>query len=239
VGRALTLGAIVNSYVSATESNLYASNDNPGKRTGGLDMTYRLPYMRDWLSIYLDSISPNDASPLSAPRRAGINPGIYLTHFPKLQKLDFRIEAVNTDTPSSGHSGHITYWDIFYHDLATNNGNLIGSWVGREGRAVEAWTTYWFSPRNTVELAYRNARVSDSFIPFGETVNDGSVKVNWLLRQNVSFSASIQYERWVAPLLAPNPQTNWTSSVELTFWPHAETRPSSWLRRSDPADGGN
>lgn len=52
-------------------------------------------------------------------------------------------------------------------------------------------------------------------------MNDGSLKINWLLHRDVTISASVQYEKWAAPILAPGPQTNWTSSVEITLWPHS------------------
>jgi len=220
VGRALTLGAVFNSYTSFRESNFYNSNDNPGKRTAGFDFSYRVPFLRDWLTIYMDSFSADDVSPLSAPRRAAWNPGIHLTHFPKMRDWDLRIEGVNTNTPSSSRGGHLVYYDFFYHDLSTNKRNLIGSWIGREGQGIQAWSTYWIGPRNNIQFGYRHAKVSADFIPGGETVNDGSVTVNYWLRTDLSISSFVQYEKWLAPILSPSPQTNWTSSVEITFHPH-------------------
>jgi hypothetical protein len=72
-----------------------------------------------------------------------------------------------------------------------------------------------------VQFAYRHAKVASDFIPQGETINDGSVKVNWQIRPEWSFSTSVQYEKWFAPVLASTPQTNWTSSVQIQFTPHA------------------
>ena len=40
--------------------------------------------LRRWLTLYSDSLVHDDVSPVSAPRRSAINPGIYLTHFPGL-----------------------------------------------------------------------------------------------------------------------------------------------------------
>jgi hypothetical protein len=37
----------------------------------------------------------------------------------------------------------------------------------------------------------------------------------------MNLSGSVQYEKWLAPLLASGPQTNWTSSFQITFWPKA------------------
>ncbi len=223
VGRPLTIGRIWLSYFSITSpTNETAAND-PGKRTGGFEFSYRVPFVRNWLTLYADSLSDDDPSPIDAPRRAGISPGIYLARIPGVSKLDLRVEAVNTNPPTSrSNGGQYIYWDSFYHDHYTNKNNIIGSWVGREGQGLQAQSTYWFSPRNTLQLGYRHAKVASDFIPGGETLNDGSAKLDWWLRRDVSVSVFVQYEKWVAPILAPTSQTNWTSSFEVAFWP------SSW-----------
>jgi membrane-associated phospholipid phosphatase len=226
VGRPLTLGAVINSYFSFTSSVNYGPSGNPGKRTGGFEFSYKVPFLRNWLTIYADSLSPDDPSPIDAPRRAALNPGLYVPRIPGLPKLDFRFEAVYTNTPGRDPSffnqgGQYVYWETFYHDLYTNNKNLIGNWIGRDGQGFQTWSKYWFSPRNTLEFGYRHASVDGNFIPGGETVNDGSVQLNCWLRTDLSVSAKVQYERWNAPLLAPTPQTNWTSSIAIAFWPRS------------------
>jgi hypothetical protein len=222
VGRPLTIGRIWRSYFSVTSPKNETAANDPGKRTGGFDFNYRLPFVRNWLTLYADSLSDDDLSPTDAPRRAGISPGIYLTRIPGISRLDFRVEAVNTDPPTSvSNGGQYIYFDSFYHDLYTNKNNIIGSWIGREGKGLQARSTYWFSPRNTLQLGYRHAKIASDFIPGGETVNDCSAKVNWWIRQDISVSGFIQYEKWLAPILAPTAQTNWTSSVEFMAWPRS------------------
>jgi hypothetical protein len=224
VGRALTAGAIFNSYFSFSSSVGYSAPQNPGKRTGGFDFNYKVPYVRNWLTVYAEALSADDPSPLDAPRRAAVNSGIYLPRLPGVPKLDLRVEGAYTNTPAADPrpiGGEFVYWEQFYHDLYTNDGNLIGSWIGRQGQGLRAQSTYWFSPRNSVQFGYRHAKVASDFIPGGETLNDGSVKVDWWIRHDVSVSALVQYEKWLAPILAPSAQTDWTSSVEVTFWPRS------------------
>jgi hypothetical protein len=221
VGRPLTFRRLWLSYFSVTSPKNETPANDPGKRTGGFDFSYRLPFVRNWLTLYADSLSDDDPSPLAAPRRAGISPGIYLSRIPGMQKLDLRVEGVYTDTPSSSAGGHYIYYDSFYHDLYTNKNNIIGSWIGRQGQGFQAQSTYWFSPRNTLQFGYRHVKVANSFIPGGETLNDASMKLDWWVRHDLSVSTSVQYEKWLAPLLAPSTQTNWTSSVEVTFWPRS------------------
>jgi Capsule assembly protein Wzi len=222
VGRPLTFGSLWRSYFTIAAPAVETAGNDPGKRTGGFDFNYRVPFVRNWLSVYADSLSDDDPSPIDAPRRAGISPGIYLSRIPGISKLDLRVEAVNTNTPTSrSNGGKYIYYDGFYHDLYTNKYNIIGSWIGREGTSIQARSTYWLSPRNTLQLGYRHAKVASDFIPGGETVNDSSVKLDWWMRHDLSVSAFVQYEKWLAPILAPTAQTNWTSSFQVTFWPRS------------------
>jgi hypothetical protein len=239
VGRPLTLGHLALSYFSFTSPTNETPNTDPGKRAGGFDLTYRVPFVRDWLTFYIDSLADDDPSPLANPRRAGINPGLYLTRFPRIPKLDLRVEGVNTNTPVSSNGGNFIYWDSFYRELYTNKNNLIGSWIGREGQGIQASSTYWFSSRSTLQFGYRHAKVARDFIPQGETLNDGSVTANWWVRNDLSFSALLQYEKWLAPVLAQTPQSNWTSSIQLSFQPHGFNLPlrsPRRLRTSDTTD---
>lgn len=221
VGRPLTTRRVWLSYFDVTTSNHETAANDPGKRIGGFELNYRVPFVRNWLTVYADSLSDDNTSPLADPARAGISPGIYLSRVPGLQKLDLRVEAVYTDTPTSSIDGHFIYFDNFYHDLYTNKNNIIGSWIGRQGDGIQAQTTYWFSPRNTLQFGYRHAKVAKAFIPGGETLNDGYVNVDWWIRHDLSVSAFVQYEKWLAPLLAPTAQTNWTSSFGITYWPRS------------------
>jgi Capsule assembly protein Wzi len=233
VNRATTLKAIERSYFTLTNSDLFQPGQpNPGKRMGGFDLNYRVPYLRNWLTIYTDSFTTDNVSPFADLERAAFAPGIYLTHFPKLSKLDLRVEASYTDTPKvhffpncisncppPAAYGQFNYYDSFYHDLYTNYGYIIGSWVGREGHGYQAWTTYHASARNWIQFAYRHADVASDFIPGGGNINDASVSVNWWVRNNLNATGLLQWERWNYPLLAPSPQTNWTTSLGVNFYP--------------------
>jgi len=234
--RQLTPAAFFHSYFSFHESDLYACNENPGKRTAGFEFSYRLPFLRNWITLYSDSLSPDDVSPISAPRRAAVEPGLYVSHFPKLPKLDLHLEATDTDTPSSSLNGQFVYFDGYYRDLSTNEGNLIGSWVGREGLGLEARSTYSFSARTSLQFAYRHTKVASDFIPGGETYNDASATANFWIRNSLQLSASVQYEQWLAPVLALTSQSNWTSSIGISFQPHNWSVPFHTSRQDqDPS----
>lgn len=225
VGRAMTPQAIWNSYFSFTSSFNYGPSNNPGKRNGGFDFSYKLPFLRNWVTVYADSMTPDDPSPLDAPRRAAINPGLHFTKIPGFSKLDLRVEGIYTDiTKSVTAAGQYIYWESFYHDLYTNDKNIIGSWIGREGEGVQAWTNYWFSPKSNLELGYRHQKVASDFVPGGETLNDGSVNLKLWFHKDWNFTVSLQYEQWKAPVLSDQLQKNWTSSFEVRYWPHSLTK---------------
>jgi membrane-associated phospholipid phosphatase len=226
IGRPMTPKAIFNSFFAFSSSVNYGPSDNPGKRNSGFDFTYRVPFLRNWLTLYVASMAPDDPSPLDAPRRAAVNPGIYMPRFPRISWLDLRLEAVSTETPARDPSlnsmgGAYIYWEQFYHDLYTTKGNIFGSWIGREGKGYQAWSTIHFSARNYLQFGYRHAEVASDFIPRGEAINDGSVSWSWWITKEMSFSGLLQYEKWNVPVLASTPQTDWTSSVQITFWPRA------------------
>ena len=220
-GRALTPYRLFLSYFSATSYQVKPANKDPGKRDGGFDFSYRLPLLRKWLTIYNDSISADDPSPLAAPRRAGISPGLYLTHFPGLAKLDLRVEAPLTDTVGTNGPGRYIYWDNYYRDLYTNRKVLMGNWVGRDGSGIQATSRYWLNARNSLQFGYRHVKVDPQFIPRGGTINDASVRVEFQLGRDWSASALVQYEQWLFPLLAPALQKNVTTSIQFVYWPEA------------------
>jgi hypothetical protein len=219
----LTWGTFFDSFFSTSSGNP-DPRQKPGDRRGGFDFSYRIPGLRKWLILYNDSLVDDDPSPLAAPRRAAMNPGIYIPQIPGLPKLDFRAEAVYTDVPSGRSvNGQFIYWEVIYRDSHTNNGNLMGSWIGREGKGIQAWSTYWFSPRNTIEFGYRTAHVTKDFLEGGR-YHDFATRADLLVRPDLSMTGSLQYERWDFPLLSTSQNSNFTASVQLTYWPHWKIR---------------
>ena len=62
------------------------------------------------------------------------------------------------------------------------------------------------------------------FVPSGGTLADASVRADFWVRTSFSVSAAIQYERWTFPVISPTTQSNFASSVQLTFWPKGLSR---------------
>lgn len=197
---------------------------NPGKRLSEFDFSYRIPGLRNWLTFYMDSMVIDEYSPIGSSR-AQINPGLYFPQLPKLHKMELRLEGVTTDQniPSFFGPGAV-YWDGRYRSGYTNNGVLIGDWIGRRGRGEQAWATYSFSPRNRVQLSYRNNNVDKAFVAGGH-LQDISLSATFMARHGLGLSAYLQYETWNFPVLSATTKTDFTSSVQLTFWPNWNWKP--------------
>jgi hypothetical protein len=217
VGHPMTLGSFIDNF--ATLNAGVGGRANPGDRKGGFDFRYRIPGLRNWLTLYTDSYCDDDPSPLASPHRAAIEPGIYWTHVPGIAHLAFRVEAPSTTL--MGLDNIINYVNYEYLSGNTNYGQLLGSWVGRDGRAEEAWATYRFSPRNKIELGFRQLKGSAKLIPGGSTQSDLSLESSYALARDLSADFFAQYEKFYIPLLGPR-RNNLSSWIQLTWEPNLQ-----------------
>jgi len=108
------------------------------------------------------------------------------------------------------------YWDNQYRDAGINDGNLLGSWVGRDSRAYTAALNYWFSGKSKLEAQYRQLKAGNNFLPGGGTQTDGSVTAQWSLNPEWMVTASAQYERYFIPVLG-GPRNDITASLQVVF----------------------
>jgi hypothetical protein len=92
--------------------------------------------------------------------------------------------------------------------------------VGREGHGLQLWSTYWLSPRNSVEAGYRKAHVDRDFIPAGGDIQDFFVRATFQLPLGMEMAAFLQYERWNFPVLSPLAGPDTVASVEFTCHPN-------------------
>jgi len=152
--------------------------EDPGARFGAFDFSYRLPFVRKWLTLYTDSEVHDDVSPADAPRRAAYRPGLYLSHVPGVPRLDLRAEAASTDPSASDHPaqpaypslyGHFMYWEGIQKQGYTNQGQLFGDWIGREDKGGQAWLTYHLSGNEWLQVGLRNQKATGYFIPGSTT----------------------------------------------------------------------
>ena len=198
--------------------------NDPGDRRAGLTFRYRVPGLRDRVTLYNDSMTEDEISPLGYPRRSAHAPGVYISRLPWVERADLRIEGFYTDLPGLRQTGSYFANSRFLSGF-TNNGFLLGHPVGRDGTGVQASTRIWLPREANVQLLYRAQKVNPKFVHLGGDQDDAMVSATVPLRSGFTLDGSVQWERWRFPLLQPRPQTNVTTVFQLTFRPGANPKP--------------
>jgi hypothetical protein len=210
------------SFDAVNSAAKYSAQD-PGARFGAFDFTYRLPFPRNWLTLYADSEAHDAPSPLFKPLHGTIRPGLYLSHFPGIPKLDLRVEAADTDsTYRSSIGGRYQYWEVIQAQGYTNQGQLCGDWIGREGKGGQGWITYHLSGNEWLQVGVRNQKASKDFIPGGTTLNDINFQAVKRIGKDFEINGNFTYERWKAPIYLPGQQTVTTTTIQLTWFPERQ-----------------
>jgi len=197
------------------------SGSDPGDIRSGVDFQYKLPGLRNWLTFYGDAFTEDEYSPLGYPRKAAFEGGLYLPRIPGVAKLDLRVEGGSTSPVDFPGCVACFYDNGRFINSYTNQGNLMGGWLGRAAQGEQALSTYWLTSRDKIQFNYRHRKIDGQYAPGGGSVNDGEVKTDIWLNQTMELSGFVQFEKWNIPVLASAPQSNVTASLGFTFWPHA------------------
>jgi hypothetical protein len=214
-GTPLTTGNFFLSFFGQTSSQLKSV---PGDSHSSFDWTFYVPKLQNYLVFYGELYADDDFVPFQNPPKNPFRPGIYVTRFPHLAKLDFHLEVAASDL----YSRKLNYWNYTYRDGYTSDGNLIGNTVGRMGRSIQCWSNYWISPRDTLQFTFKHNTVSQDFVPQGGAWQDYALRNEVELRSGVFLKSQLQYEHISSyPILFTRPQSNITAVVEMGFAPHS------------------
>ena len=181
------------------------------------DITYRLPGLRNWATFYAEAISEDEVSPIPFMRKSAAQGGLYFARLPGVPKLDLRVEGGYTNP--FAFCGICIYTNAQYNSGYTNDGRLIGTWIGRAAQGELIRANYWLSPRQKIGVELRHRKLDSGYIPQGGTQNDVAVNADILTAHGFRVTANVQYERWQIPLLAINRQSDFATSVQFSFWP--------------------
>ena len=220
----VTLHTFLRSFFSTYSPATAVKNgpDDPGARFASFDFSYRLPFVRNWLTLYSDSELHDDVSPIDAPRRASWRPGLYLSHLPGAPRLDLRIESASTD-PSNSNSaiqyGHFMYWEGLERQGYTNQGQLFGDWIGREDKGGQAWITWHLSGNEWLQAGFRSQKATTYFIPGGTTLNDINFQAVKRIGKDFEIRGDFALEHWKAPIYLPGQHTVTSTTIQLTWFP--------------------
>jgi hypothetical protein len=226
-------------FTGSPNANPAQELQDPGDRRSGFDLTYRLPLLRNWVSFYADGFTDDQFTPVAYWDRSAWTSGIYLSHLPKIQKLDLRLEGSYSDVPAGGAlCCGFFYFNGRYRSGYTNGGNLIGSWIGRDGQGALAQTNYWFSPKNRIQLNFRHEKISQEYVPGGGSLTDVGVLSDYWVRSDLGLSASVQYERWLIPAIQANESRNVAFTLGVLLQPQRLFKRSSAVESHSGKEGG-
>jgi len=204
----------------------------PGVSYSEMDWTYYIPHVHNYIVFYGDLYAADDFLPIINPAKNPFHPGIYITRFPGLPKLDLHVEATSTESPgfnppgfAPGNHGNLNYWNSQYRDGYTQYGNIIGNTVGRMGEAYQAWLTYWISPRHNLQFSFKDSHVDSAFVPGGGAYQDYIVRSELDTPSGFYLKTELQYENISHfPILFNGPQRNIAAVVEAGFMPEFRKR---------------
>jgi hypothetical protein len=220
----VTLHTFLRSFfnTSSISPQIKFSRFDPGARFSAFDFTYRLPFLRNWVTLYTDSGAHDEINPVDAPRRAAVHPGIYLAHVPGMPQLDLRVEGADTDPVSANNSTNGTFidWEAVEVQGTTNKGFLLGDAIGRQDKGGQAWLTYHLSANESMQLSYRRVKGAAGFFTGGSTQDQFRGEVVKRLDHDLEVKAWVQYEDWRVPLYRPGTNTDLSVSGQLTWYPH-------------------
>jgi membrane-associated phospholipid phosphatase len=243
-----------NLEISASKTTLYGGPGNPltlktlykstfgihsdgyqsGDGRAGLDFTYRLPRLRNWLSVYGDALQEDEISPVNRPYKAAFQSGLYLAKLPRLgkldlakldlakldlAKLDLRLEGGTTSPVNFPTCNGCYYSNGQYVSGYTNHGELMGTWIGRAAQGEAIRSNYWLSAQKKIGIELRHRKIDQEYLAGGGTQNDVAVNADFLLKSGFRVSGTLQYESWQIPLLAAGRQRNLVSLIQFSYWP--------------------
>jgi hypothetical protein len=188
------------------------------------DFSYRVPKLRNWLSLYGEGFTEDEISPLNYPWRAVWQGGLYLAKLPGVTRLDLRLEGGYTSPVDFSTCNGCYYHNYQYVNGFTNDGQLMGTWIGRAAQGESIQSTYWLNPTKKIGIELKHRKTDSQFLPQGGTQNDVAVNSDFLFKSGLRFSGTLQYENWQIPLLAATRQSNLTATLQLGFWPRARAK---------------
>jgi hypothetical protein len=225
----INIRSFLKGFVSLTAPAVQVklSPQDPGARFGAFDFNYRLPHLRKWLTLYLDSFVHDDISPIDNPHGSSWHPGIYLSHVPGIPRLDMRVEAASTDPPVyRSRDGQYMYYETVQRQGYTSGGALFGDWIGREDKGGQGWITYHLSGNEWIQVGARDQKAANDFIPGGTTLNDINFQVVKRIGKDFEINGNFAHEKWQAPIYPTGSpvypaslQTVNTTTIQLTWYP--------------------
>jgi Capsule assembly protein Wzi len=196
--------------------------NDPGDRRSAFDAQYRIPGLRQCLTEYVDGFTEDEPFPVNYPTQSTWISGFALRCVPHADHLTIRAEDLLSPHHDMAFPGYF-YFNVYNLSGYTNNRQLIGSWIGREGNGEQLWATWQRSPRSSVALSGRNMTAASEFLR-GGTLRDLRVAADLAIHPEWQLSLEEQTEWWRFPLLSSEPQHNAEFTIQLSYRPIARMK---------------
>ena len=219
-GAPVTAHTFLRSVFSTGTGN---EQNDPGDRRIAFDAQYRVPGLRKCLTGYVDGFSDDQPFPIVYPTESAWLSGFFLRCVPGLPHMTIRAEGLVSPHRDFAFPGFF-YFNVHYLSGYTNNRQLMGSWIGREGDGEQIWTTWNLSPRSSIEASFRGMTVNREFLQ-GGALRDFSVAANLHLRPEWQLRLEDQVEWWRFPALSATPRRNDALTIQLSYRPMSRTKP--------------
>lgn len=219
-GAPFTTHTFLRSVFSASTGD---EQNDPGDRRVAFDAQYRIPGLRNCLTGYVDGFSDDQPFPVIYPTESVWLSGFYLRCVPRLPNMTIRAEGLLSPHRDLAFPGFF-YFNVHYLSGYTNNRQLIGSWIGREGDGEQVWTTWNLSPRSSIETGFRGMTVNREFLQ-GGALRDFSLAASLQIRPDWQLRLEDQAEWWRFPQLSAITQRNNELTIQLSYRPIARTKP--------------
>ena len=168
-------------------------------------------------TFYAETLSEDEPSPIPYMRKSASQGGLYVAKVPGLPKLDLRIEGGYTNPFAV--CGTCIYANAQYNSGYTNEGRLIGTWIGRAAQGEQIRANYWLGPPKENRPRTSAPETRSRLSPQGGSQNDVAVNADIFAGSGFRFTGNVQYERWRIPLLAATEQSNIGASFQFSFSP--------------------
>jgi hypothetical protein len=219
-GAPVTTYTFLRSVFSTSGGN---EQKDPGDRRVAFDAQYRIPGLRKCLTGYVDGFSDDQPFPVVYPTESAWLSGFFLRCVPSLPRMTIRAEGLLSPHRNFAFPGFF-YFNVHYLSGYTNNRQLMGSWIGREGDGEQIWTTWNLSPRSSIEASFRGMTANREFLQ-GGALRDFSLAATLHLRPEWQLRVEDQAEWWRFPALATTPRRNNALTIQLSYRPISRTKP--------------
>jgi hypothetical protein len=209
-GAPFTTHSLLKSYFSSGTGD---EQNDPGDRRDAFDAHLRV---NRCLSTYVDTFTDDEPFPLAYVKESAWIVGVSLTCAPRTKKLSLRAEGLVS--PHRDILPGFYYFNVHYLSGYTQQRQIIGSWIGREGKGSEVWATWNASHLTTFEASVRTMNVDHEFLQ-GGSLQDLRLVVDRTATNGLGWRAEMQGERWNFPLLHHGTRSNGTFTLELLYRP--------------------